>query len=345
MHDTDGRFASTYAEARERFRSATRDVERGAIEVVEGLTIDWAWTGDPAAERILVFSSGVHGIEGFPGSAAQLEMLSLADGTATLWLHAVNPWGMANLRRVNEHNVDLNRNFLAPGAPRAGAADTYAMLDGLLNPPSPPGWEFVWPELAWNIARHGFDALKNAVVGGQYAFPRGLFYGGAELQTGARKLLDFLDETLEGRERIVHVDLHSGLGPFTARTLLLEGNASSDQIERVHACFGRSVKTWDASNPDAYTIRGGLTREVARRLGNVRYDALTCEFGTWSNLRLLLALRAENRLHHHGAPNPDHAAKRELLECFSPDHPAWRAAVVFHARGLLAPARALLAHD
>ena len=30
----------------------------------------------------------------------------------------------------------------------------------------------------WNIARYGFNTLKNAVVQGQYEYPRGLFFGG-----------------------------------------------------------------------------------------------------------------------------------------------------------------------
>ena len=29
-------------------------------------------------------------------------------------VHVVNPYGMQNMRRVNEDNIDLNRNFLTP---------------------------------------------------------------------------------------------------------------------------------------------------------------------------------------------------------------------------------------
>ena len=97
-------FSDTYEQARERFRKATAGVEHGAIEVVDGLTIDWAFTGDRDATRVLVLSSGLHGVEGFGGSAMQLQMLAEGTGVATLWVHALNPWGMKHLRRVNENS-------------------------------------------------------------------------------------------------------------------------------------------------------------------------------------------------------------------------------------------------
>ena len=59
-------------------------------------------------------------------------------------LHALNPYGFAWLRRVNEHNVDLNRNFLLPGEAYRGSPAGYAALDPLLNPKSPPARWAVW---------------------------------------------------------------------------------------------------------------------------------------------------------------------------------------------------------
>jgi hypothetical protein len=346
MLDTNARFSADYEQARARFRAVTAHLPHGALDVVDGLTIDWAWIGDPDARRVAVFTSGLHGVEGFPGSAAQLELLANADDTPILLVHALNPWGMANLRRVNENNVDLNRNCAPPGSDYGGSESQYATCDAVLNPTSPPGGiDFPWPQLLWLIARHGYGALKNAVVGGQHDFPKGLFYGGARLEAAPAVVLPFLEEHLKGRERIVHVELHSGLGPYAGRTLLLEGDADDARVARVRGTFGSDVKTWDRTNKDAYEIRGSLIREMERRLPGVRYDALTCEFGTYNNLNVLFALRAENRLHHWGTPTPDHPAKRGLLEAFSPSDPAWRAAVLTHARALRDAARALLARD
>jgi hypothetical protein len=67
---------------------------------------------------VLVTISATHGIEGFCGSGAQTAWYAtgawreIPPDVAQLHLHAVNPHGFAWLRRVNEDNVDLNRNFV-----------------------------------------------------------------------------------------------------------------------------------------------------------------------------------------------------------------------------------------
>ena len=78
-------------------------------------TIDVAVLGSDAAPAIVV-SSGLHGVEGFLGSAIQLAMLEelkadTAKNIRWVFIHAINPFGFAQIRRFNEDNVDLNRNF------------------------------------------------------------------------------------------------------------------------------------------------------------------------------------------------------------------------------------------
>lgn len=344
MSATSTRFSPDYDEARRRFRAATAHLEHGSLPVGDDLTIDWAWDGPPDAPAVLVYTSGLHGIEGFGGSAAQLEALTLPRGdAAVLHLHALNPYGMANLRRVNEANVDLNRNFFPEGG-WSGADPAYVKLDGLLNPPTPPGGlDTFWLAAGWALLTHGYGALRSAVVCGQYEFPRGLFYGGAELQPGPRATLELLVDRLQRRERVVHVDWHSALGSYGGRTLLLEGRVPAEEIARVRAALGEPVRTWDPADPAGYLIRGGLTAALQARLPGVRYDGLTCEFGTLGNLAVLARLRDENRLHHWGTPALDHPAKRAMFEAFAPLDEAWQARVLTHAREVHAGALRLLA--
>lgn len=344
MDPINDRFSSDYAEARDRFRAATAGVEHGSIPVIGDLTMDWAWTGSADASRVLVTTSGVHGVEGFAGGAAQLEIIALpTTDIATLHVHAINPYGWANLRRVNENNVDLNRNF-EPDGGYAGAAPAYAALDAMLNPPTPPGGlDPFWLQAAWAVASQGYGALKNAVVSGQYQFPKGLFYGGTALEAGPAAVLSFLVGRLRGRERVVHVDWHSALGRYGGRTLLLEGKVPPAEIARVKAALGEDVRTWDPKDPQGYLIRGGMTAAVMARLPGVRYDGLTCEFGTLANLAVLARLRAENRLHHWGRPTADHPAKLGMREAFAPLDPDWQAQVLTHAREMHAGCARLLA--
>lgn len=343
MDAIEARFSRDYAQARERFRAATAGMESGHFPVDDDHSIDWAWAGPPDARRVLLYTSGLHGVEGFGGGAAQLEALTLERGEeAILYVHALNPWGWANLRRVNEANVDLNRNFHPPGGWQ-GVDPAYRALDPLLNPRTPPGGpEFFWLDVAWSVLRHGYGALKNAVVSGQYEFEKGLFYGGRELQPGPAQLLPFLESRLRDRERVVHVDWHSALGAYGGRTLLLEGKVAPDDLVRVRSAMGEDVRSWDPSDPQGYLIRGGLTGALLERLPGVRYDGFTCEFGTLGNLGVLARLRAENRLHHWGEPRLDHPAKLGMREAFAPLDPAWQARVLVHARELHAACRRLL---
>jgi hypothetical protein len=60
------------------------------------------------------------------------------------------------------------------------------------------------------------------------------------------------------------------------------------------------------------------------------YHFLGAEFGTYSPIRVLGALRQENRTHFF-SPHDSTAhrrAKNELLECFCPASPSWRGSVV-----------------
>ena len=112
------------------------------------------------AEKLnIICTSGVHGVEGYAGSAVQIWFLreilheqqkilsqpgqqcdkSTWDTRQIMLIHAVNPFGMRNFRRFNENNCDLNRNALTPEELRqAQARDPtstgYPQLDYLFNP-------------------------------------------------------------------------------------------------------------------------------------------------------------------------------------------------------------------
>jgi predicted deacylase len=120
-------FSSDYMMARERFRAASLSLgyqhTAYPIDQVsptgEELTIDVAIGGSLTSQRAVVISSGLHGVEGFLGSAIQLALLekqrltaSFSSANKVVLIHALNPYGFAWRRRWNENNVDLNRNFL-----------------------------------------------------------------------------------------------------------------------------------------------------------------------------------------------------------------------------------------
>lgn len=334
-------YSAGYAAARQRFRdgAAKRSWWQAAYPIDalgphgEQLSIDVAVSTRMPCKQSLVISSGLHGVEGVFGSAVQLAALTtiaapvVADGVRLIFIHALNPYGFAWSRRVNEENIDLNRNFLSGNEIFSGSHAGYAGLDSLLNPKSAPrSWDHV---PLWGlpvILRQGMPALKQIVAGGQYDYPMGLFFGGHGRSSTFRILSAHLSDWIGDSERILHLDLHTGLGRWARYRLLADERISSAWSTRLGAIADAQRIVQPASRNTDYLIRGGLGGWVRRRYADREYLLLYAEFGTYDPIRIILGLRAENRAHHWGKSNIEasHRAKHRLRELFCPASMRWR---------------------
>ena len=350
-------FSPNYTTARAQFRTAVEKAG-GRLTALrldakglkgEDLTIDIAWFGAEKPKRALVHSSGLHGVEAFAGSAIQLQWLdegipSVPEDSALVLVHVLNPFGMAWLRRFNENGVDLNRNFLGPDEAYEGTPTGYGLLDPFLNPPSPPAWDLYYARAVWLIARHGMSPLSQSIAGGQYEYPKGLFFGGSQLEEGPLKVQEFVRERLESAEHLVVVDVHTGLGPFAYDTLFVHAGDEGSKIYRVmKRTFGDRVASLDPDRGPAYRIKGAYDSMYPRVVpdGKERVYFLCQEFGTYHAVRALSALRDENRWHHYGDGAVDHPTKEELKEKFSPDDESWRQTVLDRGRVVIGQALGL----
>ena len=343
----EGYFSHDYFAARGRFRKKVNELGGRLSSIAidakgpgdEDLTIDIGWFGSSKPRRALLHSSGVHGVEGFAGSAIQLQLLDalsvIPANSALVLVHVINPYGMAWRRRVNENNVDLNRNFLAEPADYRGAPDGYAALDSFLNPTASQWPDLFIPKVMWLIARHGLPTLRQTVSGGQYEFPRGLFFGGKKLQQGPERLQQWLSEQLGSAESIVAVDVHTGLGKSGEDTLLVE----DADYDRLRPLFGERVKGMNADQGPAYQARGTYVSMIARVLKNAHPRKLTQEFGTYNAVSALRALRDENRAYHYDAVNPQSQEKAVLKEAFCLADEGWRRRVLERGAELIEKAR------
>ncbi len=336
-------FSQSYSDARRRFTEAARSIG-ASISVYgvntdddEDLTIDVAIIGPDDAPTI-VTSSGVHGVEGFFGSAVQCAVLDRLGRSKPnqpirhVLIHAVNPFGFSRLRRFNEDNVDLNRNFLSDLSDYTGAPEGYAELDAFLNSKSPPSrFEPVMGKAIWMICRLGMQAIKQSVAGGQYEYPKGVFFGGHGPSKSVQIIRENCDPWIGSSQQIVHLDFHTGLGTFGAYKLLLAEAAESEAVAWYADAFGRDwIEPSDASAGTGYTISGDFGQWMQEHFSERDYRFVCAEFGTYGLIRVLSSIRAENRAHHYG--NEDSAinqsAKSELLECFCPRDSSWRDQVV-----------------
>lgn len=341
-------FALTYESARDRFSNAAREAGAKLDQLEldlpgpnqERLTINTAWLGAENPARVLLHTSGVHGVEGFVGSAIQVQLLQrppeLSGKDALVLVHGINPYGMAWLRRFNEGNVDLNRNFLAPTELYEGAPDGYRKLNALLNPQSPPQpFDFFYLRIVLCILRYGFANLKQAVAGGQYHYPKGLFFGGHKAEQGPALLLDWLKGKLGDAKQISAIDVHSGLGKYGVDSLLVSHGPETEPFKILQDRLGNRVTSHDPSGV-AYRIRGLFVEALERELPHADWTSMVQEFGTFNVFRMLKALREENRWHHYGQKEQiDHPAKQQLLQAFCPDDDRWRREILTRGRELV----------
>lgn len=357
MSDADRYFSPDYVTARNRFRTAVA-AQNGRLDVLqlqdkgpsgEELTIDIGWFGAAHPRRALVHSCGLHGVEGFAGSAIQLQWLEQGiaippDDGAVAIVHVLNPYGVAWLRRVNEHNVDLNRNFRAPDGSAGDPGRDYPIVDALLNPESAPRGDLFYARAAALVLRYGLTRMRLAVVSGQCVNPRGLFYAGSGLEPGPQLYQDYLRDKLARAGQITAIDVHTGLGRYGEDALLLDASADRARTNQaMREIFGAQARHDD--DGVAYRVQGAQYDMYYRLFPRADTHFATQEFGTFSGLRVLAALRAENRWHHYGAATVDHPAKRQLLQAFCPDDEIWRARVLRRGREVVRQARELAFAD
>ncbi len=339
-------FSDSWSQARDRFCQSVSDLGGSIISYKIGsqspsgeeLTIDVGRIGAADAPNLLVISSGTHGVEGFFGAAVQLahlngQVMEITQGghTAVLLIHAVNPFGFSHIRRVNEDNIDLNRNGMIDGEEYSGADPGYARLDPMLNPNYPPKKRQMFlPTALWNIAKHGLPTLKNSVAQGQYEFPKGLFFGGKQRSASLEIIATNFASWVGSAKNILHLDMHTGLGKWGTYVLASPVNTSIEDNQKSIRFFGADVVQALDNAGVLYTIRGEFGAFCRSLVPDKQYVSILAEFGTYNVLKVIAALREENQNWHWSTADSAEwsQSKENLMETFCPQSAKWKHTVV-----------------
>jgi hypothetical protein len=331
-----------YDESRQRFLESAEDAGATIVSydhplagiAGEPLAIDVATLGPDDASSVLIVVSGTHGVEGFAGSALQHHWLAhhAADRPADVrvaLIHAFNPHGFAWVRRVNEDNVDLNRNFVDWDQPPPANED-YGGIAHLLVPER---WDDETQQsttlaLLAYAEEVGFERLQEVVSGGQYTHPTGVFHGGSGPVWSHRWLTDHLRDLVGSATRVVIVDLHTGLGPWGHGELI-------SHVGREHPAYQRGTAWWGEvrSMVDGESVSANLSGDwlaAADRLldgieGRIEVTSVALEYGTVDTISVLQALRADAVLHATGDPlgAGSDEVRAQVRSAFADDDPAW----------------------
>ncbi len=343
-------FSDHYEQAREKFIAAALNagsrMEHHVLPSHSGsqdetLSTDTALLGEADFPSLVVITSGVHGVEGFCGSGCQVAMLHDHDllqrardlRIALLFIHAVNPHGFSHIRRANEHNVDINRNFLdfadhRPSNPR------YADVHDLLLPAQ-------WPPTPQNrlaieryVAQHGQRAFRRAATAGQSEFPDGMFYAGAEPSWSNKTLRQLIRTHGSGKKKIAWIDLHTGLGPYGHGEKIHAGLHTQENLSLTRSCWGPDVvAAWDGQSASEQ-VRGPAVGCAFEECPNAEIAGIALEFGTVPYDVFLDAVRGDHWLNFHMNTDPELREKirRDTLNAFYIDHDEWRGMVTAQSR-------------
>jgi Protein of unknown function (DUF2817) len=343
-------FSRSYQEARTKFLSAAAKHEAAIQSIVhpdhqglnaEALAMDALRIGASDANSLIVLTSAVHGVEGFCGSGCQVGLLHDQEllgrlgqaSVALLVIHAVNPYGFSYLRRVNEGNIDLNRNFLNYTEPLP-VNTGYAQVRPLVVPQQWPPTEQNTAAIASYIQEHGARQFQNAVSTGQSTHADGLFYSGQTPAWSNSTLRHLLRANRLRCQQIAWLDIHTGLGPTGHGEKIYAGRDDNAELDRARACWGADVFSPFTGDSFSEAVRGSATQSLYDECPDATTMAMALEYGTQDFTHVMTALRADQWLTNQGhTSGPQYEQiKQAIVDAFYVDTAEWRGMVYAQTR-------------
>lgn len=307
------------------------------------------WPAKNKTDKLLVLFSGTHGIEAFVGSAVQRWLVDQAyvqnrENVNILMVHGLNVYGFKNKRRVNEQNIDLNRNFIANRSVFESDDSGYKNLYDYLNPESDATYgfisnvKFMWTAVT-KIVRYGLENLRNSVLRGQYSYPQGLYFGGNMVAKQWDLMNQLIDKYVSGHKKMFVIDLHTGYGARGKLHLLANGKKEGNSLAKV---FAEENEIDFGSDKKFYSIQGEMLsffiHETNYKLKDKAPESvgITFEYGTLDSQKTTGSIESlrrmvyENQNFWHPAKDPKDAEKikNDFVEMFNPSDREWRKTIL-----------------
>ncbi|MBT3241846.1 MAG: DUF2817 domain-containing protein [Bacteroidetes bacterium] len=351
-------FDSSYEDCRQQFISDSKqlskkynDVKLMKINVPskldDELFVDVCYVpaqGNP--KRLLILSSGIHGIEGYVGNAIQelfvKEFLDdkLMEETGVLLLHGMNPYGFKYLRRVTENNIDLNRNSGYDNELYKIINSGYGDLYDFLNPTDAVRAgsmknRFFFVTAIRKILQASLPVLRQAVLQGQYQYTEGLYFGGDKQEPQIAGIGPLIEKVGTDYPIIMNIDLHTGYGESGKLHFFPNPIEDSELKKQTEDIFKGYQIDWGDSD-DFYTITGDFSGYIGKLLAGKTHISMTFEYGTMDSQKTMGSIKSihnmilENQGAHHGYKRTKDQKKVEkrFLEMYYPSDPKWRTKIM-----------------
>ncbi|NOQ24802.1 MAG: DUF2817 domain-containing protein [Bacteroidales bacterium] len=350
-------FKNSYDEARKEFRLKSKelalkypDSKMFEIPVVSkidsDLTIDICYIrASKKADKILIISSGVHGVEGNVGSAVQRYFIDnyinedFLEKTSVLLIHSVNPYGFKYQRKVTENNVDLNRNSDIDKELYSTINEGYSEICEIINPKEKVETRnlknrFFFLKAIKEIIKRSMSVFRQAILQGQYAYPKGLFYGGNDFEPQIKNLVQSIDSICDPYKIIFAIDLHTGYGE-RGKLHLFPNPVEETVKNRMETIFEGFHIDWGDSD-DFYTYSGDFVRYIQKINKDKIFIPMLFEYGTVGSRKMLGSIKSlhimmlENQGEHYGyVSNEDQKkVKHDFVEMYNLSSDSWRSQII-----------------
>lgn len=280
-------------------------------------------------QKLIMVMSGLHGIEGYVGSALQskfIDDLPQLKNTHTdyLFVHALNPYGFKNNRRVNRNNIDLNRNFMLQENDFKIQNPAYAEINSFLNPEVPVKlnsfnkFGFILSSVKL-ILQYSLETLREAVLKGQYQFPNGLYFGGQQYQYQKSMVDQIVSEYLYKYNQVFTLDLHTGYGQKN-KLHILAASMKQPTAEQLNKIFTFDRIDYGDKKKFYHTTGDLITYLEAKSTPTTHIIGGTFEFGTLDSQKTLGSIESlrrtvlENQNHHQAADSETTDAVNSLFQ-------------------------------
>ena len=344
-------FYNSYEEIRTHLQQLTAElgveIFSHPVDAADDLYIDSFYLPSSGEKtNLIVLTTGVHGMEGYIGATMldvffeEIYPTLNKEKTGVLVVANVNPYGMKYLRRYNENNVDLNRNFILDWDTfDLSSNKEYPKVDTFLGPTGKIG-NALWHEAGFYLSlgktaiTDGADTISDALLTGQYEYPQGVYYGGNGDEVSTAYLKDVFEKCLDSDyANIVHIDLHSGYGPRYNMVIFNSVYETMTEAESREA-FGYDYII--AHDSESFYATTGDTTDYFYRLAEKKQAEATLfstcfEFGTIGDdfFDTILSLKYtidENRNHWYPTDNATSAQviHENYMELYYPTETAWR---------------------
>ena len=320
-----------------------------------GYNVDWeirayndsksliACLRNPESTEWILSTSGIHGVEGYTGSAIQTALVkeinampaSVRENSPNIMLvHGMNPYGMKYMLRVNASNVDLNRNNITDETIFESDfkfTRDMPVLDRLMNPTTLAEYYMMPYLLVVAFVKYGMARCTQGVVTGQYSDRMQMSYGGKCHQPELVRFFREVGDLMQSGDTVYHMDIHTGYGKYMNEYLMV---GTPDDKTHANAVLDDPLINYYVNTEEKHYehLHGGLTagfEGMLHKYGGIRlksYLGIVQEFGTvnYSGIPIFLSMRSMNFWkNYYLTTKPRQELADASYELFNPNTPEY----------------------